>query len=536
MVRRLLLLVLVLAVFMQPALAYDDYNTSGSITYSYAQSNTYGLADLSCYNTPAPQSIYHLFTDAKYLDSMLVSNIYKRSTGVEYTINDYTTFTATVDGVFYGSGTIGLIESTSVDVRIDIEFLSINDSYADTLTGIKTISLTYDNSILSDVTVLVGGTTYTANVAATVLTAANPSGIASSQGAYPVYTHCTYFTGWASVYSNDYDYDYNSTTGLSSIDIEKGTFSSKWNVHNSTGGSYFYESAYNLNDISQSFFRGAQVHANVTFNVDGGTHVTRTIDPYGVDEEDEEEDDYIPCEVSTDNSSYLRGDMVTVYYNTSTAGELRVYVDQTDLKHQRTISGPTEDGVWTFYISDDEPFGLYQVMLTNSLNVMLDTAYYNLSSSGSVLSVVPEYSELYDNIFIWYQTINESVLSIVALSPDPDVEVFNTTVNSSSLTYLEWTPTVYPGGYNFYLYDDETLDDYVYITYTEEPAVPTPTEDANATATEETLAEGETMTDYYNGKFREFAPTAWGLFILSMVLWLLAIVSSFGGGKSGRRR
>lgn len=48
------------------------------------------------------------------------------------------------------------------------------------------------------------------------------------------------------------------------------------------------------------------------------------------------------------------------------------------------------------------------------------------------------------------------------------------------------------------------------------------------------LAEDETLTDYYNARFREFAPTAWGFFLLVIVLYLLSILTSFGGSKSRR--
>jgi len=519
--RRLLLFLLVLAVFIQPAFAYDDYNTSGSINYQYGQSNSYTLGtDSNCwYGVVVPTCIHHRFTDAKYFNSLYVSGIYKRSTGVEYTINDYTTFTATVDGIYYGCGIVGMIEDTSTNICFDLDFTEINESYADTLSGIHNIVLSYDGSILSDVTrKYLGYPTASAHSNFdTILTSVNPSALESSQNA-DVYTDCNYFAAWSSAFSNDYDYSYNSTTGLSSINIDKLYSSSKWNIHNFTGGSYFYESAYNLNDIDQSFLRGAQVRANVTFYAGETVHVTRTIDPYGTDEEEEDEDDYTPCEVSTDNSSYLRGDMVTVYYNTSTAGELRVYVDQNQLMHQRTITGPTVDGVWTFYISDDEPLGLYQVMLTNSLNDMLDTAYYNLTSSGSVLSVVPEYSELYDNIFIWYQTINESVLSIVAIEPDPDVEVYNATVNSSSLTYLEWTPTVYTGVYNFYLYDDETLTDNVSVWYAAAPDIPEPTPDPDATPTASPLVDRNNDGEYTEDEIKDFSMTMLPFFWFMLVL------------------
>jgi hypothetical protein len=51
---------------------------------------------------------------------------------------------------------------------------------------------------------------------------------------------------------------------------------------------------------------------------------------------------------------------------------------------------------------------------------------------------------------------------------------------------------------------------------------------------EDVLEDDETMTEYFDGKFREFAPTAWGIFLLSIILWLMAILTSFGGSSKRR--
>ena len=51
---------------------------------------------------------------------------------------------------------------------------------------------------------------------------------------------------------------------------------------------------------------------------------------------------------------------------------------------------------------------------------------------------------------------------------------------------------------------------------------------------EDALEEDESMTDYFNEKFRGFAPTIWGFFMLMCLLFLMSILTSFNSG--GRRR
>jgi len=538
-IRKLLILFLVLFwVFVVPVSADGNVSKSGVISYSYAQSNSYSLADASAKFQPFPTVLYHLFTDAQILNYYSASGIYSRKSGVNYSINDFTTFSATVDGIYYASGLIGLEEYTSSDVYFKVYFDHVNESYASTLTGIKTIVLSYDSSILDDVVSKIApdpAVVYSGNDPATVLTSSTPTAM---KGTFLTYTKAlTYgssFSSWSNYYYNDYDYFYNNVTGLSNVNISKEYSSSKWNVHNLSGDSYFYESSYNVNDIDQSFIRGEQVHANVTFNVDSGVSVNTVLDVGGYDEDEDEDEDDFEYNIITELDEYSPGDTVNVTYTTDQKGTIQVEKTISgDIYHSIGFVSGATNATWQFYIAENEPYGFYDVHLLDSSNSILDTVRYSLLPTTSSLDILQSSVDLHETFVVFAQTVNESILSI----EDPDgVEVWNESIGALLYDYIYYTPTIKTGIYTAYLYDDATLNDTVMVYLADPPIIDDPLdpETNGSIVIEDVLDPDESMTEYYNEKFRDFAPTIWGFFMLMCLLFLMSILTSFNSG--GKRR
>jgi hypothetical protein len=535
-IRKLLVLFLVLIIFIVPVSA-ENVSKSGTVDYSYSQSNSYGVSSIDYYGVPDPSYIIHRFTDAKYLDALYVSGMYKRSSGVEYSINAYTTVIGTIDGVFYGSGIAGMIEESSTNVCFDFEFTIINSSLADSLSGVHEIQLSYDSSIFSDVTRKYEsfGTNQVATGSSS-LTSSEPTGFGASSAHGDVYTyHTTYLSSWYTSYKNDYDYFYNNDTGLSNINISKGSSSSKWNVHNLSGGSYFYESSYNVNDVDQTFIRGEQVHANVTLNVDGGVYVNTVLDLGGYDEEEDEDgEDYFIYNITTELDEYSPGDTVNVTYTTDQKGTIQVVKTISgDIYHSIGFVSGATNATWQFYIAGNEPYGFYDVYLLDSSNSILDSVRYSLLPTTSSLDILQSSVDLHETFVVFAQTVNESILSI----EDPNgVEVWNESIGALMYDYIYYTPTIKTGIYTAYLYDDTTLNDTVMVYLADPPIIDDPLdpETNGSIVVEDVLEDDESMTEYFDGKFRKFAPTAWGIFLLSIILWLMAILTSFGGSSKRR--
>ena len=531
-IRTLLVLFLVLlVVFVVPVSADGNVSKSGTVDYSYSQSNSYGFSPSVYYGVVVPTTIVHRFTDAKYLDSLYASGIYERSSGVEYTVNDYTTFTATIGGVLYGSGTVGMIEETTSNICFDLEFTYINSSLADSLTGVYDISLNYDNSILSDVTIKQESGAIGLGVYEASLTSLKPTGLGISQNSDIYAYEATYLSSWYTSYENYYDYFYNNLTGLSNLNISKGSSSSKWDVHNFSGGSYFYESSYNVNDIDQTFHRGKQVRANVTFNVDGGVYVNTVLDLGGYDEEEEDEDeDYFIYNITTELDEYSPGDTVNVTYTTDQKGTIQVVKTISgDIYHSIGFVSGATNATWQFYIAGNEPYGFYDVYLLDSSNSILDSVRYSLLPTTSSLDILQSSVDLHETFVVFAQTVNESILSI----EDPDgVEVWNESIGALMYDYIYYTPTIKQGIYTAYLYDDATLNDTVMVYLADPPIIDDPLdpETNGSIVVEDVLDPDETMTEYYNEKFRDFAPTIWGFFMLMCLLFLMSILTSFNSG------
>lgn len=246
--------------------------------------------------------------------------------------------------------------------------------------------------------------------------------------------------------------------------------------------------------------------------------------------------------VSTDSTGYEHGDTVTVTYDHNAGGYVIVQHLVTGNTYHLSgdFTGSSEGNTWSYYIPTTDPTGLYNVYLMADYAtgaVIADMVSYTVSPASSTTSYIDALAsstDLYKNVGIAYRTVNESIISII----NPlGVEVFNETVNSSVLTYTYYNPVVNAGTYTVYLHDDTTLSDTFIAFNVDAPDVPSTDPDpaTNETIIEDIIEEDETMTEYFEAKFRDFAPTAWGIFLLSIVLWLVAILSSFGGSSSKRR-
>jgi hypothetical protein len=494
-IRSLLVLFLVLfGVFVIPISAAEgDYNSSGSISYSYGESNSYYLGS----GGPQIRTIYtgsfvHLFTNAKFINHVkFYNNLW--SSSLAYTKNDATIFTATVDGTYYGTGVSTVYEDGGGDIIWDVDFYDVDDAYALTLTGAKVVTLNYENSIWSGIS---QANEYVANSALSVLTSAQPTSAHVTTG-YLVRIGSV-FTSYSTQYVNNYTYSFNSTFNLSSLSISKGTYSSLWSVYDLNNSIYFEENDYSITAISQDFVLLQGVYANVTFDVGGGSSSFMTIDSNVTIPVSENGDGVSEFEfnITTELDEFSPGDTVNVTYTTDQKGTIQVVKTISgDIYHSIGFVSGATNATWDFYIAGNEPYGFYDVYLLDSSNSILDSV----------------------------------ILSI----EDPDgVEVWNESIGALMYDYIYYTPTIKTGIYTAYLYDDSTLNDTVMVYLADPPIIDDPLdpETNGSIVVEDVLGDDETMTEYYNEKFRDFAPTIWGFFMLMCLLFLMSILTSFNSG------
>jgi hypothetical protein len=234
--------------------------------------------------------------------------------------------------------------------------------------------------------------------------------------------------------------------------------------------------------------------------------------------------------VSTNLDEYSPGDIVTVTYSSDKICGIRVIKTISDNTYHSvsSLSGGYNK-TWQFYISEDEPFGFYDVYLVDISGIILDDVRYSLLPSTSSLEILQLSINLHEEFAIFAQTVNVSFLTI----EDPDgVEVWNESVDALMYKYVYYTPTTKYGIYTAYLYDDSTLSDTIMVYYAEAPEGPVfddPVID-DPVIDDDVLEDDETMTEYYNEKFRDFAPTIWGFFMLMCLLFLMSILTSFNSG------
>ena len=235
--------------------------------------------------------------------------------------------------------------------------------------------------------------------------------------------------------------------------------------------------------------------------------------------------------VDVDQDEYYHGDWVTVTYSTDSPAVIKVFDDtNADIWHYLDVPAAVINETWIYYIGDTDPFGSYSVLFGNDDFLVSD--YYSVVSSTSFVQVVPESMYMYETMKIWYVTNGSSTLSIKDSS---DSILFQQTVNSSSLESISYIPTV--SDILTITLSDVPADatDSIIVYWAADPDdVPDDDDVIDDDVIEDVLDDDETMTEYFDDKFREFAPTAWGIFLLSIILWLMAILTSFGGSSKRR--
>jgi hypothetical protein len=245
--------------------------------------------------------------------------------------------------------------------------------------------------------------------------------------------------------------------------------------------------------------------------------------------------------VAVVNDTYYYGDLVNVLYSTDTGDTIDIVHRDTGVYIGLMEVVPAENATRSFFIYNGSNLGIYDIELRDHAEgthvgpyTVKATDSFTLAGYESLSSMIDidlPFCYLYDTFIVSYRTNDIATLVIKTQSDDT---VYSSIVNTSAIDYFEFTPVSATGWYTAYLYDDITLSDTI-LVYSADPLVDDIEDDViEDDAIEDVLEDDETMTEYFDDKFREFAPTAWGIFLLSIVLWLMAILSSFGG--SGKRR
>ncbi len=189
------------------------------------------------------------------------------------------------------------------------------------------------------------------------------------------------------------------------------------------------------------------------------------------------------------------------------------------------------------------PWGTYDISAVvssylsyNASNVVISGSDYNLNMFLSVndttthvfrgsVTDVDTYAavdgvlvHVYNNTFDEYDITSQS-----------GVWVVNGLTSGSTYTLHATKDDYHPYTYSF-TYDPGDF----YHNFMMSPVVIDEDDTEDDVLEDDVLEDDETMTEYFDGKFREFAPTAWGVFVLSIVLWLMSILSSFGGSNKRR--
>jgi len=506
------------------------YSESGAVEYQIAENKAYtttlsgGWTD-SIYDK---DRIYHRFTDAKILYRVIDKSTFSRLS-VDIPANNYTSFFATVDSIYYGSGYVNILDNEG-DVWFDIQFTNVNSSYANSLCGNHYIDFIYDESVFSRTS---GGGVSSRLCSPPSTSIDKPTTFMYSYSGFyepKMHGNIETYTAYSVHYINNYEYVHNESTGFATLDISKNNMASDWSVFNYDQLNYFSEGVFSSTDLYNFFTFDNGVYINVTFNFEGGTSIYKTIE-VGSSSGIPSAFNYT---IITGQNEYAPGDTVNVTYTTDQKGTIQVVKTiSEDIYHSiGFISGAT-NATWQFYIAGNEPYGFYDVYLLDSSNSILDTVRYSLLPTTSSLDILQSSVDLHETFVVFAQTVNESILSI----EDPDgVEVWNESIDALMYDYIYYTPTIKTGIYTAYLYDDATLNDTVMVYSADPPIIDDPLDPVTngSIVIEDVLDPDESMTEYFDDKFRGFAPTAWSIFLLSVVLWLMAIVSSFGG--SGKRR
>jgi len=231
--------------------------------------------------------------------------------------------------------------------------------------------------------------------------------------------------------------------------------------------------------------------------------------------------------ISLDASEYYYDGIVNVTYSHSQSGSIKVqHVQSNEIYHiSNSFDGDGDNETWLFNIAGTDPLGLYNVLLLNDEGWVKGTANFTVTPAAMAstwLNVIEESVILYEDVNIAYKAVNSSTLIIT----DPNgYEVYNQTVQSSVIRYVSHTVINGTGVYDVELDGDTVETDSFFVYLVEEPVIEIPVDDSI-----DVLGDDETMTEYYNEKFRDFAPTIWGFFMLMCLLFLMSIFTSFNSG------
>lgn len=375
-----ILFIMSIVFLMLPVSAFDNYATSGTVTYQLQDSLGYNIAEDNYANQITPTVIRHRFTDAKILNSLTNIGAYT------FTSDGYsnsTTFTATVDSVYYGSG-IASISSVS-GVVYSIDFNVVDKVYADTLTGDKTIDLVFDQSIFNGVTAVVRYDTI-------ALTSANPTYFdAAGAGTAAI---GAYVSSISSYYVHDYVYDYDSSLDFFTLDVDKNDYSSMLYIVNKSGDIYTSDTAYSTTDLSMYKPYNNGVVLSMKVDVDGGTYVNTTIH-IGVEDQ--------TGSITLDKTSYSQSETMTMTYSIHDFDTITYdyYLDVTtgDSTDRFYLFVPNAD--YTYGFDLNSPLGIYYVDLVyelisdNSVSGILASDFASLSEYGDTAITI---SSAYDNV------------------------------------------------------------------------------------------------------------------------------------------
>lgn len=286
MMKKILIFVcLALLLYTLPATASSDpnqdFNSSGKIEFQLSESASYTS---SWIDTPRelyvlhPYRLHHRFTDAQYLYTVGFQNeLFRINSAIP--VNIQSSFTATVDGKYYGSGQIVLSDRYQDNrVALYYYFSDINSTYAETLIGDKDIYITTDLDFASNV---VSRAVQKREVNAP--TSAQPT--QAHAATHPNFNSATGYrmgdvhviTSFGKIYQNSYLYSYNANTKLFTINVDRSTSASKIHIYDASGTDYVNENLYSNAhfDFVKPLLNG--VILDVTWDFDGGTTRSKTI-------------------------------------------------------------------------------------------------------------------------------------------------------------------------------------------------------------------------------------------------------------------
>lgn len=415
------------------------------------------------------------FDAYKYIHTVDVSGVYYAST----TINRASSFTAYVGGVYYGSGVIGFQNDlNSNNVTRYYVFNHINSTLAESLTGNRvmylehTINMTdihYRNIYYrgNDGT----GSSITDNVTVESVSPSQPVlcfiRYVYSGSYFDIHRDISiadakYKTSVSNTYKNLYNYTRDGQ--YADVVISKGSTNSKWTIY-SGGAEYINESTFNTNGFRIYMPVSAGSSARVLFQT-GLNPVERTIvfEPgtsCGTGGTTTGSTNATAGAIYLERDQYFRGERVNITYAfaDSSGGKIRINDELQNMRHGTTVSSTGGmNATWSYFVANTDPLGEYTVSLYDSENKLLANQKFNIDSQQLVtVEVQPKTVKKYDRVKIYYKTSGPARL--VVRSHLGRCDVLDVSVNSPTLTAVDYIPTQYIGSYNVSLQGTTTVHD-----------------------------------------------------------------------------